>query len=657
MNTLHTAQTVLSRYFGYSEFRKGQAPLIEHLLKGQDCLGVMPTGAGKSLCYQVPALLLGGTTLVISPLISLMKDQVEALRSCGIKAAYLNSSLSTREQSDTLQAVQRGEVTLLYIAPERLEAPAFQSFAQRSGANSTPAISLVAVDEAHCISQWGQDFRPSYTHIPRFVAQLPTRPIVAAFTATATQQVRDDISKLLQLHDPFVLTTGFDRPNLHFEVQRPKTTSSKTPHLLAFLQTQAQQHGEQSGIVYCSTRKAVEQVCQRLNEAGFDATRYHAGLTEQERHNNQDDFLFDRKPIMVATNAFGMGIDKSNVNFVVHYNLPQNMEAYYQEAGRAGRDGTPAWCLLLYSSADVETNKFLISQSDRMSEASTGDQSVADSVLLRQELEVRSLALLKQIIFYATTDGCLRAFILRYFGEQDVAPHCEMCSSCTGDFAQRDITVEARKIISCVYRMGERDQHFGKTMIVDVLRGSRAKRVLEVELETLSTYGIMTDVSARDAQRIIDVLIERDYLAISDSRYPVISLGARYGEALAEDAQLTMRVPLSSVLGATDDAEQDADTGNTTRSRKPGGKKQRVDAALLSDDDRKLFEALRTLRRELADAESVPAFVVFSDATLYDMVAKRPHSQEALLEVSGVGAVKLERYGEAFLGVLRTVEG
>jgi len=653
MNTLRTAQTVLSRYFGYSEFRTGQAPLIEHLLKGQDCLGVMPTGAGKSLCYQVPALLLDGVTLVISPLISLMKDQVEALRSCGIKAAYLNSSLSTREQSDTLQAVERGEVTLLYVAPERLEAPAFQNFAQRSGTGSVPAITLVAVDEAHCISQWGQDFRPSYTHIPRFVAQLPTRPIVAAFTATATQQVRDDISKLLQLRDPFILTTGFDRPNLHFEVQRPKVASSKTPHLLAFLRKQTKQNGEQSGIVYCSTRKAVEQVCQELVDAGFAATRYHAGLTEQERHDNQDDFLFDRKPIMVATNAFGMGIDKSNVNFVVHYNLPQNMEAYYQEAGRAGRDGTPAWCLLLYSSADVETNKFLITKSSRMPGISDDDQSGIDSALLRQELEVKDLALLKQMIFYATTDGCLRAFILRYFGEADVAPHCEMCSSCTGDFTQRDITLEARKIISCVYRMGERGQHFGKTMVVDVLRGSQSRRVLDAGLETLSTHGIMADVSARDAQRIIDVLIERDYLAISDSRYPVASLGTRYREALAEGAQLTMLEALSPVLGVADNAEQDADTGGTTRSQKPSSKQQKAEAVLLSDDDRRLFESLRALRRELADAEGVPAFVVFSDATLYDMVAKHPRSQEEFLEVSGVGAVKLDRYGKAFLEVLQ----
>ena len=424
--------SVLKQVFGHDEFREGQEGLIDELLKGYDVLGVMPTGAGKSICYQIPALLMDGITLVISPLISLMKDQVMALKASGVPAAYINSSLTPGQQAEAIRRAGNGAYKVIYVAPERLEMPSFIWFAQHAN------ISLLAVDEAHCVSQWGHDFRPSYLRIAEFVDNLPKRPPVAAFTATATQLVRSDIIQLLHLQEPYCLTTGFNRPNLRFSSVKP---TDKFNMLLSFL---ADTDGD-CGIVYCSTRKNVEEVTLRLVEEGYNATRYHAGLSDAERRENQDAFQYDRAKIMVATNAFGMGIDKSNVRFVVHYNMPRNLESYYQEAGRAGRDGEPAECLLLYSGQDVITGKWLIEHSDENTELSPQQ---------REALQRLDMEKLKQMTYYATSRSCLRQFILRYFGEQDVAEHCDNCSVCddepfevdTGRRSRRPRTDEERKI-------------------------------------------------------------------------------------------------------------------------------------------------------------------------------------------------------------------
>ena len=443
-----TAQDILKQYFGYDSFRPGQDELVRAILSGRDTLGIMPTGAGKSICYQVPAMLFPGLTLVISPLISLMKDQVGALVEAGVPAACINSAMSAEEFRDALYFAGRGQYKLLYVAPERLTAPSFLEFAKRV------PISMVTVDEAHCISQWGQDFRPSYLKILDFLAELPERPLVSAFTATATAEVRDDIVQALGLHEPFIKTTGFDRPNLYFAVEQPTSKGMKLLQLL-------NERKDKSGIVYCSTRKNVEEICDLLLSRGLPATRYHAGLDPDERRENQDDFLYDRKTIMVATNAFGMGIDKSNVSFVIHYNMPKNMESYYQEAGRAGRDGQPADCILLYSGQDVRMAEFLIERSHE-----TEDETIDETT--RQQLIARDRERLKQMTFYCTTTECLRHYILRYFGENSPLS-CGHCSSCDTNFEEVDATMDARKILSCVYRLDERGRAFGKKQLAPAI--------------------------------------------------------------------------------------------------------------------------------------------------------------------------------------------
>ncbi|MDR1950056.1 MAG: RecQ family ATP-dependent DNA helicase, partial [Spirochaetaceae bacterium] len=463
-------KTILNTRFGYAHFRPGQEAVIDTILSGRDTLAVMPTGAGKSLCYQIPALLLEGITVVISPLISLMRDQVQALVGAEIPAAFLNSSLSAAEYVDTLGRTARGEYRILYIAPERLRREDMRNLAETLG------ISLVVIDEAHCVSQWGHDFRPSYLLIPDFIEQLPVRPITAAFTATATGKVREDISSMLRLKNPFILITGFNRENLYFEVQKPRDTRDKLAVLLHYLGT----HKNKSGIVYCSTRKGVEELCRTLEDRGFAVTRYHAGLDDRERHTNQDDFIYDRKPLMIATNAFGMGIDKSNVSFVIHYNMPKNIESYYQEAGRAGRDGENADCILLYSPQDVRLNTFLITSTQE-------EEGEKDPALVKHNLE-----LLKQMTWYATTSDCLRSRLLSYFGE--TAPHyCGNCSNCNTGFENTDITLPARKILSCVYRIEQLGRRFGKNMVINVLRGAKTEKIREAGLDRLSTYGIMAD--------------------------------------------------------------------------------------------------------------------------------------------------------------------
>ena len=604
-----TAQEILKQYFGYDSFRPGQDELVQAILSGRDALGIMPTGAGKSICYQVPALALPGLTLVISPLISLMKDQVGALNEAGVPAACINSALSFEEMRDALYFAGRGEYKLLYVAPERLTAPFFLDFARRV------PISMVTVDEAHCISQWGQDFRPSYLKILDFLAALPQRPLVSAFTATATAEVRDDIIRALGLEDPFVITTGFDRPNLYFAVEKP---SSKPSALLAHLL----QRRDKSGIVYCSTRKTVEEVCDMLLSRGLPATRYHAGLDPEERLANQDDFLYDRKTIMVATNAFGMGIDKSNVSFVIHYNMPKNMESYYQEAGRAGRDGEAADCILLYNGQDVRTAEFLIEHSHE-----NDDDSIDEKT--RRALIERDMERLRQMTFYATTTDCLRRYILNYFGEK--APVCcGHCGNCDTNFEEVDATMDARKILSCVYRLDERRLHFGKTVVAAVLTGGKSEQIGRFSLHTLSPYGIMSEQTAVRVRQLVDVLLERGLLTADPERYNALFL-TKTGNALMRGrGELHIRLP---------------------REKKP--ETVRRTEELSADVDEKLFEKLRALRTKVAQRAGVPPYVVFSNATLADMAARQPKSEYELLGVRGVGEAKARRYGAEFVDCIR----
>ncbi len=597
---------ILKHYFGHVEFREGQSELIDRILAGKDVLGIMPTGAGKSICYQIPALMMKGTTLVISPLISLMKDQVSALVQAGVKAAYINSSLTTAQSTEAIRRAKAGQYKIIYIAPERLEFESFLEFALQV------PISMITVDEAHCISQWGHDFRPSYLNIVDFIERLPYRPVVSAFTATATAKVRDDIILLLKQNSPYVLTTGFDRKNLYFGVEHPKDKFATLLNLL-------EKNRGRSGIVYCATRKLVEEVCDGLIENGYNATRYHAGLSDLERHENQDDFVYDRKRIMVATNAFGMGIDKSNVSFVYHYNMPKNLESYYQEAGRAGRDGEPAECILLYGKSDVYLNQYLITNSP--------DREELDPIL-RQEIIKNDLDLLKAITFYCTTTDCLRQYILNYFGEKST--HCcENCSNCDTVFESVDITIDAQKILSCVYRFNQQWNGFGKAMLVNVLRGSSNSRIKQLGLDKLSVYGIMSDTSSARLYKIIDYLIEKNYLSTTNTEYPVVTLEDYSSDILKGRMHLEMKLPKEKKTLST-------------------SSKQMPDAI-----DEKLFEKLKALRRQIAMQENVPAYTVFTDASLADMCRVRPIRESEFINVKGVGVAKGVKYFEPFTKLIR----
>ena len=598
----------LRRYFGYDAFRPGQEGVVDALLCGRDALCVMPTGAGKSLCYQIPALLLPGVTLVISPLVSLMKDQVAALNEAGVRAAYLNSSLTPGQYRKALDNAAQGMYRILYVAPERLETAEFRAVCCRL------RIPLVAVDEAHCVSQWGQDFRPSYLKIREFIDGLAVRPVVGAFTATATEQVRADIAALLGLRSPYRVTTGFDRPNLRFEVRAPK---DKKQELLGLMQ----RFRERSGIVYCSTRKGVEEVCDVLCAHGYAATRYHAGLSDEERRRNQEDFLYDRATVMAATNAFGMGIDKSNVGFVIHYNMPKNLEGYYQEAGRAGRDGSPADCILLYAPQDVRTNQFLIEHE------SDNPELNAEQAAAVKENQRRAL---RRMTEYCTTSECLRATILRYFGE-DAKSECGNCSNCEGEFDVVDVTCEAHSILECV---SELRQRYGKTVILDVLRGGKGERIRRLGLDRTGCYGTLRGVEETKLRAVMDELLRTGVLAADNGEYPVLRMGQGAAAVLYEGARVTMKVRRHQARRAD---EKVPDIPAKKRSN-----------AQISDDD-PLLMALKALRRRLADAKHQPAFVIFSDATLRDMCAKRPATKQEMLAVSGVGERKLAQYGKVFL--------
>ena len=560
--------------------------------------GIMPTGGGKSLCYQIPALMLEGITLVVSPLISLMKDQVSALKNMGVSAAYVNRSLTSEQIRLVLRNIQQQKYKIIYIAPERLLTESFLA------AISNLKIAMVAVDEAHCISQWGQDFRPSYLRIADFLKLLKVRPIVSAFTATATQEVRDDVERILGLQNPLRIITGYDRPNLRFEVVQPK---SKPLALLDIIEARQ----EKCGIVYCSTRKEVENTCQMLQNKGISATRYHAGLSEEERHTNQDDFVYDRCKVMVATNAFGMGIDKSNVGYVIHYNMPQSIESYYQEAGRAGRDGENADCILLYSPADIRTAKFLIQHPTENEELSEEERS---------DIIKRSLIRLDAMIGYCNTNHCLRGYILEYFG-QEHPQLCGNCSNCESTAEQRDITEYAKMILSCIYRIQEQlGYSLGSTLVAGVLHGSGEKRIKELRLDQLSTYSLMNHVPRSEIREMISALENQGYI-ISHFDRGDLKLTGRAREVLFHGEEVKMLV------------------------RKKKQEKPRKENAPATPNTAGLLEELKALRLTLAKEENMPAYIVFSNATLQDMAQKAPVTMADFLYVSGVGKYKAERYG------------
>lgn len=583
---LGQAQVLLQKYFGYSSFLKGQAKVIGSLLEGKDTLAIMPTGGGKSVCYQIPSLIFKGVTLVVSPLIALMKDQVDGMSAFGIAATFINSSLRRAEVRKRLQEAGQGKYKLVYVAPERLEAPDFLELAQ------SLSIPFIAVDEAHCVSQWGHDFRPSYRKIAGFISNLRQRPVLGAFTATATGEVQKDIVNLLELQDAQVLVSGFDRENLFFEVARGENKEQ-------FVLDYAQSNRGKPGIIYAATRKEVERVFKFLQGSGYPCVYYHAGMTDKEREASQEAFIHDEVPVMVATNAFGMGIDKSNVRYVLHYNMPKNMEAYYQEAGRAGRDGDPGECIVLFGAQDVLLQKFLIKETVYSP--------------LRRQNEYQKL---QTIIDYCHTTKCLRRYILEYFGENDVPGQCGRCGNCRTDMEMKDITIEARKILSCVVRVRGR---YGAGLIADILKGSKNKRVLQLRFDRLSTYGLLPENTLQEIKDLINLLAAERYLSFAGGEFPVLKLGPRAVAVLKGDEKVWQRLP-----------------------------KKREERK-----DDMLFEKMRLLRLEIAGLAGVPPYIVFPDSTLHEFCVHLPRDRESMLKVKGVGQTKMERFGEAFLRLIR----
>lgn len=584
---LNKARQILQKFYGYEDFRPGQKKVVESLLNRNDTVAIMPTGAGKSICFQIPALLFEGVTLVISPLISLMKDQVDSLRQLGIAAVYINSSVSKAQLYKDLQNISAGFYKIIYIAPERLTS----EYLPDSFKNLN--ISMVAVDEAHCLSQWGHDFRPSYRNILNFTNSLRIKPIISAFTATATPEVKTDIINLLGLKQLNVFVTGFDRPNLYFSVLRGEVKDK-------FVIDYVKKHQDEAGIIYVGTRKDVDALQVLLEIKGIKAGRYHAGMTDEERNQMQEDFLYDNLSVMVATNAFGMGIDKPNVRYVIHYNMPKNMEAYYQEAGRAGRDGLSGNCILLYSPQDTQLQKFLISKSTESE--------------IRQQLEYKRL---QSMVDYCHTPQCLRAFILHYFGEFDVEEHCDNCSNCKLEGELIDITIDAQKVLSCVYRMHER---FGVKMIAEVLKGSKSAKIKQFNFERLSTYGLMKERKLKDISDLILRLSAMQYLDITESQYPVVTLNELSWQVLRGQKKVWQKMVI-------------------VKKAKAKGE---------------LFEALRSLRKELATKEKLPPYMIFSDGTLTQMATDKPTDLELMKNIRGVGEFKLQKYGEEFLTVIKS---
>lgn len=602
VNALETLKT----YFGYDTFREGQEKIVEAILANRDVLAIMPTGAGKSICYQIPALMLPGITLVISPLISLMQDQVKALNDAGIHAAFINSSLTENQISKALYLAASGRYKIIYVAPERLENYEFLEFARNV------EISMVTVDESHCISQWGQDFRPSYLKIVEFVKNLPKRPIVSAFTATATEEVKNDILCTLSLADPEVVITGFDRKNLYYSVENIRRKDE-------FIMEYIEKHPTESGIIYCATRKNVDNLFELLFKRGVPVTRYHAGLTNETRKKNQDDFIYDRTPVIIATNAFGMGIDKSNVRYVIHYNMPQSMENYYQEAGRAGRDGENSQCILLFSLQDVMIDRMLLDNKD------FSDVDEEDEYLIRQ----RDIRRLQTMEGYCKTTGCLRNYILEYFGEKTSGP-CDNCGNCHREYHEVDMTAEAKWVVNCV---AETRGRYGLTIVLGTLMGAKRARLRELRTEQYKSYGALSGHSEAELRTLISQMTEMGYLYQTQEKYSVLKLG---NITPLKDANTRV------IMRTYEEKEPDK-----KKKIQKAVRKRSTDALTSAGYD--LFEVLRKLRLEIAKEESMPPYIIFSDKTLIDMCVKKPSDEEEMLNVSGVGANKLKKYGQRFL--------
>lgn len=590
------AKNILKKYFGYENFRPGQETIIEHILNGEDVLGIMPTGSGKSICYQIPAMIFSGVTIVISPLISLMKDQVDTLNEIGIPATYINSTLSYNNYEQAIENILNNVYKIIYVAPERLNSDTFLNLLNKID------ISMFTIDEAHCVSQWGHDFRPSYREIANVILNLKKRPIVSAFTATATPLVKDDIINLLHLNHPFSLTTGFDRKNLRFSVEFPEDK-------LEFIEDYIERNKDSSGIIYCLTRKNVDHLSRELSELGYSVSKYHAGMTEKQRTLSQDDFTYDRTQIMVATNAFGMGIDKSNIRYVIHYNMPKDLESYYQEAGRAGRDGEPSECILLFSRADIVTNKFLIES-------------------IPSENHSQEYEKLNDMIDYCNTDKCLRKYILEYFDEVPTFDNCGNCSNCLSETELTDITSDSQKILSCIKRMHER---FGNNLVTDVLKGSKTERIKNLGFDRLSTYGIMKEYSKDTIKDLIYYLITEGYIKSVGDKYPVLSLEQSASDVLFHGKRVFIKKKIEKI-----EPKVDAE----------------ISYPLESNFDEKLFDILRNVRKEIAEANQIPPFIVFSDGSLKQMSTFYPIDAESMLKIDGVGLNKLVKYGNDFIEVI-----
>ena len=586
-------QTLLKKFFGYENFRPGQEKIISHILAGEDCLGIMPTGAGKSICYQIPALIFSGVTIVISPLISLMKDQVDTLNEVGIPSTFINSSLTSSEYVQTIENIVHNVYKIIYVAPERLNSETFINLL------NTIDISMISIDEAHCVSQWGHDFRPSYREIANVILNLKKRPVVSAFTATATQIVKDDIISLLHLSNPFTLTTGFDRKNLNFSVE---TLENKNNFIIDFLKN----NSDTSGIIYCLTRKTVDSLFDNLSSLGYSVCKYHGGMSEKDRTQSQNDFTYDRSLVMIATNAFGMGIDKSNIRYVIHYNMPKDLESYYQEAGRAGRDGDNAKCILLFSRADIVTNKFLI------------EQSSSD---MNHRVEYDKL---NSMIDYCNTDKCLRKYILEYFGENPDFENCNNCSNCLSQLETTDVTQDSKKILSCIKRMHER---FGSGLVTDVLKGSKSSKIKALGFDNLSTYGIMNEYSKDTIKDLIFFLITEGYINSVGDKYPILVLDKSAEDVLFHNKNVFIKRRIEKILPKS-----------TLSNEK-----------LQLDYDTTLFEILKELRMKIAQSNNIPPFIVFADISLKEMSTYYPTNVENMLKITGVGASKLEKYGEIFI--------
>lgn len=599
---MQLAKELLKKHFGYENFRQGQEDIISHILNMEDCLGIMPTGAGKSICYQIPAMIFDGVTIVVSPLISLMKDQVDNLNQVGIPATFINSTLSTFDYAQTINNILNNVYKIIYIAPERLATDSFLNLLKQLN------VSMFAIDEAHCVSRWGHDFRPSYTEIANIILNLDTRPVVAAFTATATEIVKEDIIGLLHLQTPFTLTTGFDRPNLYFSVETPINRKQ-------FLFDYVKNNQDKSGIIYCLTRKTVDSIYDDLLEFGIAVSKYHAGMSEKQRTNNQNDFVYDKTCVMVATNAFGMGIDKSNIRYVLHYNMPRDLESYYQEAGRSGRDGDNANCILLFNRSDIVTNKLLIEQGNPNQNHSNEYEKLND------------------MVDYCNTDKCLRKYLLEYFGETPDFDECDNCGNCNSEIEVTDITTDSKKILSCIRRMNER---FGMGLVTDVLKGSNSAKIRSLGFDNLSTYGIMKDYSKDTIKNIISFLISEGYIISTGDKYPILSLSASANDILFKNKSVFIKKKIEKL------------SNSTTQNKNINNNSNIEDLQY----DENLFSLLKSVRMSIAKNLHIPPFIVCADISLKQMSTFFPLTVESLLQIHGIGAHKVEQYGEVFLNAI-----